>query len=245
MWAWCIIVVAVTAMVGTLVYSATRPAPSSNVVSNPPELPSPLDGKLVLTPPANGPLVVSFYGDSITDGYYASTPANTYRAKLISHLNTITPTVDSGIWIPGARVEKVAVRAPEMSPRTGLIVVQLGTNDANSPRTPISQFDRQYTLFLTSLRASSNAPMVCFGTWLGTDFGRELDGEIMRACEAHGGSFISLAGTYNNMDVHGPAGRRSVGGTSDVFHPNDLGHAEIAKRVLRTLAFNNALVYQD
>ena len=63
-----------------------------------------------------------------------------------------------------------------------------------------------------------------------------FDAIIKDACTTQNGAFRALMPLYLNNSFHGPAGRTTFKGPADAFHPNDAGHAAIARLVLDALA---------
>lgn len=199
--------------------------------------------RATLTWPNDAPLFVGFLGDSLTAGYNASTPDRGYRSLLMAELARYGPVAESGTWIPGARLQKVADLAPPLGEANRLIVVELGTNDAAEPPTPVEDFQNQYRGLLDSTQQSApNTPIICLGTWLGANsqgnaLGVGLDKAIRSECLAHGGIYLRLNGLFAAAANRGPAGVPAVGdgGVSDIFHPNDAGHELIKDQIVGRL----------
>lgn len=239
----CALFVLTLALVGGgLYYDYSRSADArATVAAEPPVKPRYVGPPLAeLTWPADAPLFVGFLGDSLTAGYNASTPDRGYRSLVMAELARYGPVAESGTWVPGARLQKVADIAPPLGEANRLIVVELGTNDAAEPSTPVEDFQNQYRDLLTRTRTTApNTPIICLGTWLGPDSqgntaGLDLDRAIRNECLAQGGIYLRLDGLFAVEDNRGPAGIPAVGDgdVSDIFHPNDVGHQRIAKQIL-------------
>jgi lysophospholipase L1-like esterase len=132
----------------------------------------------------------------------------------------------------GYRVQDVAQRFP-VPESVDLAIVELGTNDL-AKKTDPTLFQQQYGAYLDSIRAKSpTAQFLCLGVWATpSPTGDAADATISKECEARGGKFLRLSLIYANGISRGPAGVPVFAGTSDITHPNDNGHAEIAKQVL-------------
>lgn len=238
------LVVALVLVAGGLHYDHTRTEERAAGLDNTTVEPSYLGPPLVPAVwPGDAPLFVTFLGDSLTAGYNASTPELGYKNVLLGKLAAVGPVAQSGVAIPGGRLQRVADIAPDVGPANRLVIVELGTNDAADPPTPIEEFRAQYRNLLTETKSTaSNAPIICLGTWLGSNSegvrtGTELDSAIYAECRAQGGTYLRLDSLFEPAVNRGPAGRPSVGddGLSDNFHPNDAGHQQIAEQIFRRL----------
>lgn len=172
------------------------------------------------------PLRVLFAGDSLTDGYFASEQAKSFKQIVLDQLGPVELTTAALAKQTLSTVSKVTDVPADLD----LAVVELGTNDVGIP-TPIAEFTTQYDALLAKIKAKSpNTALLCAGTWEGT--GTQYDIAIAKSCTKAGGRYISLAGLYQNSSFHGPAKAQTWKGESDWFHPNDAGHAAIAKALL-------------
>lgn len=239
-------VVTLVLVAGGLHYDNSRSADAREIATT--DTTSPNPGYLgppraTLEWPTDAPLFVGFLGDSLTAGYNASTPERGYRSLLMAGLARYGPVAESGTWIPGARLQKVANLAPPLGDANRLIVIELGTNDAADPPTPIEDFRNQYRDLLTRTRHSApNTPVICLGTWLGPDsqgstLGVDLDKAIRSECLDRGGIYLRLDALFSAVANRGPAGVPAVGdnNVSDIFHPNDAGHQRIANDIVARL----------
>lgn len=186
----------------------------------------------VPVPPAGSKLKVLYVGDSLTGGSFASNESMSFRLLMQRHLavdvSELWPTLGPGSLGLASRVESVP-------PGADLVIVELGTNDAGQGVVP-GVFDRQYNALLQKIRRGSPAAaLLCAGAW--TDNARPYDEIIEHSCEQAGGRFVSLARIYSMPGTRGPEGKRTEFGISDNFHPNDLGHREIANALERELVF--------
>jgi lysophospholipase L1-like esterase len=143
----------------------------------------------------------------------------------------VAPTSIGRIGFTAAQV------LPDVAPAgpADLVVVELGTNDANN--TTLNQFRHDYPAFLDAVRKESpDAALVCVGTWHDGSLARHMDRVIESGCTAHKGRYADLNALFDDERNHGPAGTvRPAGYVADWFHPNDAGHAGIARAILAQL----------
>jgi lysophospholipase L1-like esterase len=179
----------------------------------------------------NGVARILMTGDSLSGGFYASTPDKAFTEIVATTLGNVEETDVSllqGELIVVGRVNTV----PE---NLNLAVIELGTNDVG--RTDIALFATQYQTLIDRITTTSpDVALVCAGVWR-TD-GNSYDRVIESICEAAGGRFLQMGGLFRQSGARGPAGVEGYRGLSDEFHPNDLGHALIAESILRIIGLD-------
>jgi lysophospholipase L1-like esterase len=93
---------------------------------------------------ANGQLTVSAFGSSTTEGVGASSPANTYPARLEAELGAALPRAKVAVinrGQGGEEAEDFDRRLPEViADRPDLVIFQTGTNDAIRS-VPLARFE--------------------------------------------------------------------------------------------------------
>jgi lysophospholipase L1-like esterase len=194
-------------------------------VNQPAALPTPEDP--LKDKRADGELSAYFIGDSLTDGWNASDQPKSYRPMVISGLEKDGPVAAAADYKAGATLAEVAGVAA-VPATADLVVLELGTNDVN--KTNIETFRAGLNALVTQL-ATTKALLVCVGTWqFGTTLG--FDGQIQQACEAAGGRFVKISDLRENPAMVAAKGTPAYPAAADGAHPNDAGHAEIARRVL-------------
>lgn len=186
-------------------------------------------------------LRVEFVGASITAGWYASSAREAYPQRveriLERHGHRVVLTVEAR---PGVLAGTVLTWS--IPGRQDVVVVHVATNDYGHA-TPLADYAAEYDELVTRLRAQSpDAHLVCLGTWTAPGAvdhqglaAASYDVVDRDACAAAHGVFVSLAPGFAKPAFHGPAGRRTPYGRSDVFHPNDAGQLWIAGAVAAAL----------
>jgi lysophospholipase L1-like esterase len=135
-----------------------------------------------------------------------------------------------------------AVAAPPQA-STALIVVEVGTNDADgnprpNPATSLTDFDVDYAQLIAYLRAEApNAKILCLSTWWSADLSADYNHIIQVDCPL--GGYVDITTLYGNEAYHGPAGIDESwyypGWKTDTFHPNDRGMQAIAHKIEASL----------
>lgn len=177
------------------------------------------------------PLRLTYIGDSLAAGLYATTEQDTYRYLTTAALAGGGPFEEEGRSLVGGTVEEALEGNDQLPEQQHLYIIELGTNDIND--VDFRTFRAQYETLLNRVReASPDAELVCLGTWRPPARGAEHDLVIRQRCEAHGGAYRRLSDLEAEPAFKGPAGQDTFEGPSDTFHPNDAGHAAIVERIL-------------
>ena len=196
-----------------------------NVANRPVGLPTPEDP--LKDKRADGELFAYFIGDSLTDGWNATAQPKSFRPLVLAELGKSGAVSEQADYKAGAKLAEV-VELASIPAAADLVILELGTNDVN--KTDIAAF-RQGLNALVAQLAASKALLICVGTWqYGTTQG--FDGQIQQACEAAGGRFVKIGDIRENPVMVAQKGTPAFPQAADGAHPNDAGHAEIARRVL-------------
>lgn len=193
---------------------------------------------LAVQRPTDRPLRVLFAGDSITVGAFATSDDRNFRGLVTAALSAGGPVKDTRIGDSGLTTAEVLPEVAGAGDGFDLVVVELGTNDV-AESTP-EQFAVDYPAMLDALRQRSpDALLVCAGPWGGPNDERRRDeGIVAKACTERGGRFVGLVDLYADQANRYPETMvREDGVTVDDFHPNDAGHAAIARAILGVLAY--------
>ncbi len=113
-------------------------------------------------------------------------------------------------------------------------MIELGTNDTEPP----DGFQTAYQQIVQTLhRANPTARIVCLRPWQDPTNGYQPAywQTIQAACRDWPMVVVDLAAPYLDASPHGPGGGATYRGPRDWFHPNDAGHAAIARALLAAL----------
>lgn len=182
------------------------------------------------TVPAGDTFRVTFIGDSLDAGLYASERTLGFHPLMVDVWRAGGPVTDTPLNSLGGTTEK-ALGNTDIPGGQHLVVVELGTNDVT--RTDHNSFRRDYEQLIARLvEASPDAALLCVGPWRPRDAARRFEVIIKDTCEGRGGTFRSISDLAEDPDFRGPADEPTEFGPSDEFHPNDLGHRAIAERLI-------------
>lgn len=182
------------------------------------------------------PSAVLLSGDSITEGWHATTEESSFRGLVEEWLADRGAGSVTGTFRAGFTVQEVA-DGFEVPSGVDLAVVELGTNDIGRNNT-VGTFGVQYAAYLDDLEeASPDVRLVCLGVWYpASDRTAAFDAVIEGECTNRGGVFQPLSGLFGEPGLRGPEGKPTWLGDSDTFHPNDAGHERIAELVKESIA---------
>jgi acyl-CoA thioesterase-1 len=187
--------------------------------------------------PKGEALGVTFVGDSIDAGYYATDQSLGFHGLVVGEWRKGGPVADYPMTHMIGGTAGDALRNPEYPADQQLYVVELGTNDAT--RVNYREFRTQYDTLLDRIRSSSpDAALMCIGLWRPKKNAYTFDTIIKDLCEVRGGVFVSISDLAANDSLKGPEGVATFAGLSDAFHPNNLGHKMIADRILDVIRLN-------
>ena len=172
---------------------------------------------------------VLIYGDSITHGYDAKQPENSYASILAEFLgaNCINKAIGGAVFRPG-----MAALKDDVQP--SLITVAYGTNDWSGVNN--ENLVKNATGFYTALRENyPDAPILMLAPVWRKDWQRERPAVAFRQIPE---IFAQIAAQIGNAYVldcfdfipHDPANY-----SPDVLHPNDAGFAHYAKCVVEAI----------
>lgn len=182
-------------------------------------------------------------GDSLSQGYFATTQDNSFPyilAKKLQTLNTESASTISATGVYGGKlsdglnpksIEAIA------KPKPNLITFEYGTNDAgdNPVPTPITDFQKQIDEWVEKVTANNKPLIVFVTTWNQGPRGDEYDKIIINTAKKYNYPYVYIKDLYMNEKNKGPAGLDTWVGKSDTFHPNNQGHEAIAEAIFQTI----------
>ena len=169
------------------------------------------------------PLKVAFIGNSLTQGYYATSEANRFSNRVLARVKATQNAVMYNHGVAGAKVAdhiawntaaKVNAECPD------ICIIELGTNDLSA--NDLVAFRANMTTLISSIRA----PRIVLVTTWGPD--REAYDAVIKDIAAAKGCLV--ADIYS---IHHNNWAANTTGSTDNWHPNDTGHLNIA-----TVIFN-------
>jgi lysophospholipase L1-like esterase len=175
-------------------------------------------------------------GDSLTSGFYASTVERSYAVQVSGWLGEhgYDAIVLSAL---GSKVRDALASLPAMQgDAPDMAIVELGTNDCSgwpgATPTPAAEFEGEYRTLLSGLRTTRpGCTLILLGVWKQAGARATYDGILERLADEYSATYVSLEQLSDTATLCGPAGSPTYLGVSDVFHPNDAGHAAIAAAV--------------
>lgn len=177
---------------------------------------------------------VTYVGDSLAAGLFASTEERTFRALTTAAVAAGGPSEEQGSAIVGGTVQSKLELNEQLPQDQHLYVVELGTNDVT--QVDYQTFAVQYETLLERVReAAPEAALVCLGTWRPPAQGANFDLVIRQLCEEYDGVYRQLSDLQAEPSYRGPEGVDTFEGTSDDFHPNDAGHQAIHERLMSAI----------
>lgn len=201
----------------TLHFQVTAAAPTATA----PSLTSDeLGGPVRVKWPAGRPLRVLFVGDSITQGRLATSTSRDYVSLVSAALERHGPIDVTDDWHSGAPVEYwMGADFPDVD----LTIVELG---ANLHAQKVAAFRTDYGRLMADIVAAApHTQMACFSLWrpnIRPDEFTGYDDAIRNQCR---GAYVDVRAIMSSA--------RNIG--ADGFHPNDAGHAAIARAILTML----------
>lgn len=186
------------------------------------------------TPPTTDrpALRVLFVGDSLAEGYFASTPDRAFPELLVAGWSESADVTDLRATRAGWRTFRIATLVDQ----TGLdvAVLEAGANDVGE--TSVPAFARAYRDLLARVESGSpDVVVVCLGPWGPPGVTDPYDAAVEAACDGEAHRFALLSDLYAHPGLRGPVGSETTLGDRDDYHPNDRGHAAIAARVREAL----------
>lgn len=185
-------------------------------------------------------------GDSLAEGFYASTDDKKYvsvfsdliESKLGYDVKTKEGAAKAGKGLRDLGLPKADM---VMSENPDLITIEFGNNDADVNKTntyssPEEFKDRLEELIDKLLSNQEKTPQIIIvTTWNNNRLSDEYDAIIKEVGEDKDIPIADIRKVWlNRTDTYGPEGQETYKGLSDLAHPNDKGHGEIAKVIFDT-----------
>lgn len=190
-----------------------------------------------------GKIIYSPMGDSLTDGYYATTEKTKFTsvfAKKIEDELGYSVSID-GIAEYGGFLERGVKGAPFIREKNpDLVTIEYGTNDSDPNNIKITpeKFENQLNDLIDTLTEDNEKPpvIVLVTTWNQGSKAIPFDDVIKKVGEERKLPVAEVKDIWLQVDNKGPEGIETVFGLSDNWHPNDKGMKLIAEEIFRVAA---------
>lgn len=188
-------------------------------------------------------LIYSPMGDSLSEGFYATDEdsmfiqvlANKINEKMGYNVKVQNGAVQAGTGLRNngiPNVESVLEEQPD------LVTIEFGTNDLNEAHTkaystPEEFEDRLKSVIDTLQQDTEKIPeIVLVTTWNTAELSLEYDEIITKVGKEKNIQVANIQSVWKDRtNTTGPEGEETFLGERDLFHPNDLGHEEIANAI--------------
>lgn len=181
-------------------------------------------------------------GDSLAEGWYATTKSNDYVSVLSDMINNkmgYDVQTKQGVVRAGTGLRDYGLPNVDtvIADRPDFVTIEFGTNDLQKNiQTAYSSPSKFKSLLLEVISRLKSAPkipkIVLVTTWNGQQGSLEYDSIIEKVGKQEGVPVANIQTVWmGRSDTRGPVGEKSFAGTgkSDGWHPNDDGHKEIAQ----------------
>lgn len=182
-----------------------------------------------------GTIVYSPVGDSLTHGYYASTESKQFTnvlAHIIEKQMGYKVTVNNNSKYGGTLENGLNAIPQIQQQKPDFLTIEFGTNDSNDENhVPIPTFKSRLNQLIDGIykNRSPKPKIVLVTTWQYN--APTYDNAIESVGKKRNIPVADISALRKNQSNIGPAGNISFRGTTDNFHPNDIGHAAIADTI--------------
>ncbi|QDP41442.1 SGNH/GDSL hydrolase family protein [Radiobacillus deserti] len=193
---------------------------------------------------SSAPLVYVPIGDSIAEGWHATSENKSYIdvfTALIEKkgMNVVTKP---GIRMAGEGLKTAAFpNLPTIiRSKPDLVTIEFGTNDSMKTKdtyAPPEQFKMLLWQLVEHLQNSPTHPTILLvTTWNRGKHSTVYDQIIIDIGNAKNIPVANIQSVWKNRtDTKGPSGKQTFNGTSDQWHPNNKGHQEIANIMYKAI----------
>jgi len=196
-------------------------------------------------------LVYAPFGDSLSVGLFANSKSQRFTtqfAKDISH-QTGKKVTEQGISEVGKMASNLGISQVNniVAQHPDIITIEFGTNDAAGGATSsaLNNYESSMNTIIKTLQDNTQAQIILMTTWsnnggIHVAADKEFDQIVYHLGKTYDLPVVDLSKIWDgNNNVTGPSGTNvndfATWGSRDNFHPNQLGHDEIAKLLSKEL----------
>lgn len=184
-----------------------------------------------------GTLAYSYMGDSLSEGYYASTEdkrfvqvyADMLKEKMGYDVKVAGNSGYGGTTINGLNgIDEINSQNPD------LITIEFGTNDSDPQNgSNIDTFTANLNQMIdgVSKNGEKEPKIILVTTWYQSDKAIPFDNAIKEIGKNRGIPVADISDIWKDATNKGPEGKETFKGLSDNWHPNDKGMKLIAERI--------------
>ncbi|HIY57002.1 MAG TPA: SGNH/GDSL hydrolase family protein [Candidatus Tetragenococcus pullicola] len=181
-------------------------------------------------------IIYSPMGDSLTEGYFASTSDKRFvevYAKMLEDNLGYQVDVEGVSGYGGTTENGVKGLDDIVSQQPDLVTIEFGTNDADPNNgSSIDTFAANLDLMIDTLTSQEKIPkIILVTTWNQGEKAEPFDEAIKAIGEKYDLPVADISDIWKDSSKKGPEGVETFKGTSDNFHPNDTGMQKIAEKI--------------
>ena len=197
-------------------------------------------------------LVYAPFGDSLSVGLFANSKSQRFTTQFTNDISKQTgkKVTEAGISQVGkmasnlglSQVNSIVAQDPD------IITIEFGTNDAAGGATSsaLNNYESSMNSIIKTLTTNTDAQIILMTTWsnnggIHATADKQFDKIVYQLGQAYNLPVADLSTIWEgHNDVTGPSGTAindfSTWGPRDNFHPNQLGHDQIAALLAKKLA---------
>jgi len=196
-----------------------------------------LIGWLLVSKNNDKKIIYAPMGDSLTEGFYASTSEKRFAevyAKMLEENLGYEVEVKGVAGYGGTTINGIKGLDEIIAQNPDLITIEFGTNDSDPNNgSNIDTFTANLNLMIESVSNinGKSTKIILVTTWNQGAKAQPFDAAIKAAGEKYGLPVADISDIWLDASNKGPEGVETFKGTSDNWHPNDAGMQKIAERI--------------
>lgn len=184
-----------------------------------------------------GKIVYSPMGDSLTEGYFATSSDKRFvevYAKMLEDKLGYQVDVQGVAGYGGTSINGINGLEEIKSQSPDLITIEFGTNDADPANgSDIETFKANLDTMIQTVSTIGNKKpkIILVTTWNQGDKAIPFDKAIKEAGKKYDLPVADISNIWKDSSTKGPEGVQTFKGLSDNWHPNDEGMQRIAEKI--------------